>query len=89
MADRFASMEAKPKSEPSACTMGGALRHGVKRMHGLPLNHIEVNNIQTPENKNNKIKKQNTTNCTIDSGTEAYLFLKGKSPSAKLARFMI
>ena len=50
MADRFASMEAKPKSEPSACTMEGALRHGVKRMHGLPLNHIEVNNIQTPEN---------------------------------------
>ena len=38
VADR---LEAKLKSEPSPCTMGGALRQGVKRMHGLPVNHIE------------------------------------------------
>ena len=37
VADR---LEAKPNSEPSPLH-GGALRQGVKRMHGLPVNHIE------------------------------------------------
>ena len=43
------------RASPARAPWGGALRQGVKRMHGLPLNHIEVNNIQRPENTHNNI----------------------------------